>query len=338
MEITFSHPVVESTVTANTIYILDESGTKLSIIPAVNGKIVTLPMPDGGYNVDQHYQLHITSQVMGQVGSTTKSLTNTIVKSFSTVDGYTVVKITPDGKSSVVEHYETFNDADANRKEDEAIMYKDQYVKIPNGVVATNTKNVTIIYKQPTFTAGFEYAGLGTDTEMLYLDATENYVKVSVAGQDMYVKHEDVTLIPSTLAKGRSYYMANSSGLLHNIYQHHRGTYTSAYLVGEKPSFLTEGVKYYSSDGANFYDDSGNYVGESYAYFQFISPRVPTNYSVQELDDYIATILQERENSGVERYANATTKSPLNGLGATLKTIEQEKRINALLILIVSNS
>ena len=98
-------------------------------------------------------------------------------------------------------------------------------------------------------------------------------------GQDMYVKHEDVTLIPATAAKGQSYYIADENSLKHYIYHHHQGKYDGSYIVGKKPDFLKENVKYTSPDGANFFDENGNAVGKSYAYFQYVSPRVPTNYS-----------------------------------------------------------
>lgn len=339
-KITFSHPVVQSTVTTNSIYIVDGNGTNLSITPIINGNVVTLPQPNGGYKANQRYTLHITSDVMGQVGSTTKPLTQTIAKPFTTVnssneDNYIVVKVNPDGNHSVIGNYETFDLADAHRKQDEAIMYKNEFVKIPHGFAVTNTTSgsVTYFYKSPTFTVGVRYGGLQKKgVELKYLDATKDYVKVNVAGQEMYVKHEDVTLIPSTVAKGASYYIANSTGLWHYIYRHFEGNYVS-YLAGEKSSFMQEGVKYYSSDGAKFYDPSGNFVGESYSYFQYLSPRVTTSYSAEQLDDYIMKLLKEKENSGAAKYANATTESGLIGLGKTLKQIEQEKRLNALLIL-----
>ncbi len=149
----------------------------------------------------------------------------------------------------------------------------------------------------------------------------------------MYVKHEDVTLIPNSAAKGQSYYKADEQGLWHSIYHHHSGKYDAPYLIGKKPDFLKNGVKYYSTDGAKFSDANGTFIDESYAYFQYVSPRVPTSYSAAELDQYIAKELEAKEKSGNQKYANATTKSPLKGLGATLKTIEQEKNINALFIL-----
>ena len=107
----------------------------------------------------------------------------------------------------------------------------------------------------------------------------------------------------------------------------------ASYIVGKKPDFLKEGVKYTSPDGANFIDANGKAAGKSYAYFQYVSPRVPTNYSAAELDAYIDSELAAKEKTGYTKYANATTKSQLKGLGATLKEVEKEHRLNALFIL-----
>ena len=60
---------------------------------------------------------------------------------------------------------------------------------------------------------------------------------------------------------------------------------------------------------------------------------MPTSYSAAELDAYIDSELAAKEKTGYTKYANATTKSPLKGLGATLKAVEKEHRINALFIL-----
>lgn len=331
--IKFNHPVIESSITENSIYVMNSNNVKQDIKREVNGNIVTVHPPKAGYEANQKYTLHITADVLGQVGQERKSLKKPNIKPFTTIGGYAVVNIKADGTSSPVANYVTFDEANASLQEGQGIMLNDKYIKIPSGFVATNTKVVTSIYKEPTFTDGFEYAGVATDTEFVYVDATANYVKVNAAGQDMYVKHEDVTLIPKAAAKGQSYYIADETGLWHHIYHHHKGNYDSAYLIGKKPSFLKEGEKYYSADGAKFSDANGTVIGESYTYFQYLSPRVTTSYTAEELDQYIAKQLEAKEKSGNKNYANATTKSPLKGLGATLKTIEKEKRINALLIL-----
>ena len=330
--ITFNHPVIESSITENSIYVMNSNNVKQKVKTVVTGKIVTIHPPEAGYEVNQKYTLHITDDVLAQVGTATKSLKKPIIKPFTTTGGgYVVVNIKADGTYSPVANYVTFDEAEASLQEDQGIMLNNKYIKIPSGFVATNTKAVTNFYNKEDFK--YDYAGVAKDTELVYVDATANYVKVDAAGQHMYVKHADVTLIPNVAAKGQSYYIADDKGLWHHIYHHHSGKYDSAYLIGKKPSFLKNGVKYYSTDGAKFYDANGTFIGESYAYFQYVSPRVPTSYSAAELDQYIIKELQAREKSGNAKYANATTKSPLKGLGATLKTIEQEKNINALFIL-----
>ena len=331
--ITFNSPVIESSVTSNTIYITNSKNIKQGVKLVVKGNVVTVEPPTAGYELNQKYTLHIQEGVLGEGGKAAKPLKQSIMKSFTTVKGYAVVQIKEDGTYSQIKNYDTFDEANASLQKGQGIMLNDKYVKIPSGFVATNTKAVTSIYKEPTFTAGFEYAGVAKDTEFVYIDATANYVKVHAAGQDMYVKQEDVILIPHAAAKGQSYYIADEKGLWHRIYHHHKGAYDSAYLIGKKPDFLKENVKYYSADGAKFFDSTGAFIGESYAYFQYVSPRVPTNYSAQELDQYIAKELAAKEKSGDAKFANATTISPLSGLGTMLKTIEKEKNMNALFIL-----
>lgn len=331
--ITFSYPVIESSITPNSIYVMDSNNVKQEVKTSVKGNIVTIHAPEAGYKFNQKYTLHIKADVLGQVDKETKPIKQTIIKSFTTTKGYVVVNIQTDGTYSHVARYDTFDEANASLKKDQGIMLNDKYLKIPSGFVATNTKAITFIYKQATFTAGFEYAGVATDTEFIYVDATANYVKVNAAGQDMYVKQEDVTLIPKVAAKGQSYYIADEKGLWHHIYHHQKGNYDGPYLVGKKPAFLKEGEKYYSTDGAKFSNVNGAVIGESYAYFQYVSPRIPTSYSAAELDQYIANELEAKEKTGNVNFANATAKSPLKGLGAMLKTIEKENHINALFIL-----
>ena len=330
--ITFNHPVIEPSVTENSIYVMNSKNVKQKVKTVVKDHVVTIHPPEAGYAVNQKYTLHITTDVLGQVGKETKSLKQPIVKPFTTTGGgYVVVNIKADGTYSSVANYATFDEANAKLQKDQGIMLNNKYIKIPAGFVATNAKGVTNFYTKEDFKN--HYAGVSKDTELVYVNATANYVKVHVAGQDMYVKPEDVTLIPKVAAKGQSYYKADQQGLWHSIYHHHSGKYDAPYLVGKKPSFLKTDVNYYSADGAKFYDVNGTIMGESYSYFQYVSPRVPTSYSAAELDQYIAKELEAREKSSNAKYANATTKSPLKGLGAKLKTIEKDKNINALLIL-----
>ncbi|MCI2254827.1 glucosaminidase domain-containing protein [Domibacillus sp. PGB-M46] len=329
----FNFPVVESSITPSSIYVMNSKQEKQNVTVSAKDNIVTVHAPATGYEPGQAYTLHITANVLGQIGEEIKALKQPVVKPFSTTEGYIVVNIKKDGTYSPVENYQTYDEANASLQENQGIMLNDKYIKIPSGFVATNKQAVTVLYKQATFTSQYEYTGVSIDTELIYADATANYVKVKAFGQDMYVKHEDVTLIPTVTAKGQSYYVANEQGLWHYIYHHNQGKYNTAYLVGKKPDFLNEGVKYYSTDGINFVDANSKVAGESYNYFQYVSLRIPTSYSAVELDAYIDRELAAKERTAYAKYANATTKSPLKGLGATLKTIEKEHRINALFLL-----
>ena len=260
--ITFNFPVIESSITPNSIYVMNSKQEKQDVTFSVNDNLVTVHAPKVGYKLSQTYTLHITTDVLGQVDNEIKALKQPITKPFTVTEGYVVVNIQENGAYSPVANYITFNEANASLQENQGIRLNDKYVKIPAGFVATNPKAVTILYKQATFTGQYEYTGVSADTELVYVDATANYVKVNGFGQDMYVKHEDVTLIPTATAKGQSYYIADENGLRHYIYHHHKGKYDGSYLVGKKPDFLNEGVKYYSTDGANFIDANGKVAGE----------------------------------------------------------------------------
>ena len=330
--ITFSFPVVESSVTPGSIYVMNSEHEKQPVSTSVEGKVVIVHAPEAGYEPNEKYTLHITTDISGQVGEEVKTLKESIVKPFTTTKGYTIVTIEDDGTYSPVSHHATFDEANTQLENGQGIMLDGKLVKIQSGFVATNTRAVTEVFKKPVFTSQYQYTGVATDTEMLYVDATDDYVKVHAFGEDMYVQHKDITLIPSAAAKGQSYYKADSQGLWHDVYRHHAKRHDGAYPVGKKPDFLNEGIPYYSTDGIHFTTVDGKSVGESHAYFQYMSPRVPTNYSAAELDAYIYTQLAAKEQTG-GRYTDATTKSPLKNLGATLKSIEKEHRINALFIL-----
>ena len=104
----------------------------------------------------------------------------------------------------------------------------------------------------------------------------------------------------------------------------------SAYVAGKAPSFITAGNTYYSWDGGVFYNNSGELVGTAYQYFNNLPARTVTNYTAEELDQYIEYRLAEREalytsNSTLyKRYKDATKNSKIKGLGTYLKEAESK--------------
>ncbi|OCA88867.1 S-layer homology domain-containing protein [Pseudobacillus wudalianchiensis] len=250
-------------------------------------------------------------------------------------DVYQVATIDATGKITYASgSYSTFDAAKQGMgQRGQELVIKDNkivYMKNNSGMVFATGGSTANLYSDPTLTTAKSYATKGA--ELKYITSTDSYVTVSLGGRTYYMKPENSDLVPFEGAPGRSYYRVINGELLHAIYQPSSKSYGS-YTVGKAPGFLAEGPKYYSWDNATFYNEQGAVVGKAYQYFQFLSARTTTNYTAAELDSFIKTALADREATGIARYKDATKKSKLIGLGATLKKVEAEKRINALLIL-----
>ncbi|KAB7707440.1 hypothetical protein F9802_06720 [Bacillus aerolatus] len=209
------------------------------------------------------------------------------------------------------------------------------HMKTNGGMVfAGSTKATVTLFSDSTLKTLKAYmpTSAGFNNEVKYITSNENFVKVSLGGKEFYMKHEDSILVPFEGAPGRSYYNVKNGELYYHIYLYSANRYAS-FLAGPAPDFMTAGNKYYSWDNATFYNDRGRVAGTAYQYFQFLSARSTTNYTADELDSYINQALAEREATGLAKYKDATKKSKLLGLGATLKKVEAEKRINALMML-----
>lgn len=191
--------------------------------------------------------------------------------------------------------------------------------------------NNTVIYSSPSFGTQLTYIEAGR--EIGVLEYAENYVKVQVADTVGYVKHSQIDFVPVAISSSKDYYIGNSNNeLLHYTYNYLTHRY-GAYSIGPVPSFMTIGTRYYSKDGVHFYDGYGKVAGTHYPYFQFQSIRSTTSYTKEEIDAFIMQILTEKQNTGQARYANATLKSKLIGLGLHIKEMEAQHRVNGLFIL-----
>ncbi len=62
--ITFNHPVIESGITENSIYVMNSKNVKQEVKTVVKDNIVTIHPPEAGYEVNQKYTLHITDDVL----------------------------------------------------------------------------------------------------------------------------------------------------------------------------------------------------------------------------------------------------------------------------------
>ncbi len=262
---------------------------------------------------------------------------------------FKVATIAADGSiTEGTKKYTTLDEADRaiTNKATQIVMYNGKIVKMANGIVVANPsveQNTTVIYQSDLKTVMMPVdAGAGgtPPTEMEYVTSDENKITVKVAGKTGYVKHNNAYLLPSQkMGNNRSYYSVNADReLVHYLYDNNKKSYLS-YTTGIAPSFLKQGVRYYSWDGNTFKTTSGTTVGTAYQYFNMLSVRAKTNYTAAELDAYIMQRLAEIEAlyvSNPKNYASfkdATKISKLIGIGTQLKEIESKYNINALLIL-----
>ncbi|MFD2446718.1 S-layer homology domain-containing protein [Bacillus sp. CGMCC 1.16607] len=257
--------------------------------------------------------------------------------------GYQIASIGTDGALSYqATPFDSFDSAkNAIKNTNTQVVTLDQkIVKMASGLVYSKPdvgRALTLIYSDAGLKNNVTY--VTGQQEMKYLDATENYVKVNVAGMTAYVKQTEVTLVPLSMAKGRNYYSTNNArDLIHSIYNPLTNSSVS-YSMGLAPSFFVPGEKYYSWDGAEFADAGGKVLGKEKQYFNYLPARTKTNYTAEELDQYINYILAEKQGlytsnpTTFARYKDATTKSKIVGLGAVVKEAEAKHKINALLIL-----
>lgn len=163
--------------------------------------------------------------------------------------------------------------------------------------------------------------GTSAGTDMQYLGADGKTVKVDLAGQVGSANKYNLTLIPFSLSKGRSYYM-NVNGEITHFLVNKNGTVTANYFYGKAPAEMKTGIKYYSWNGINFTGDGSSFT--YYNHYQFLPVHSKTQYTAEELNKYIDYVLSTRTNGA---------NSKLKNLGSVLKKIEAEYNVNALMIL-----
>jgi len=207
-----------------------------------------------------------------------------------------------------------YSDAEnAIKKNSQVIVLKDKIVKMNAGFVVTN--KYVALYSETLK----DQMAVAANTEMEYLGSDGTNIRVRLAGQVGNLKIADVTLVPFSMTKGRSYYENYNGEIRHVLHNHATGTGAGNYTYGKAPAFMNKGEKYYSWNGINFNNANGTTAGVAYNYYQFLPARSKTNYSADEIDRHILK--------------NAPPKSKLIGLGKTLKDLEAKYQINALLIL-----
>ena len=172
-------------------------------------------------------------------------------------------------------------------------------------IVNFNTKGavVTTYTEAGTGNQGYTCGAYGADAA--YLGTENGKVKFLLSGVTGLVDANDVQVVSVNSASSVSYYAVSSGRLIHNITTNiTQGSYITSLDNGSAPSYLSEGVQYYSYDGHYFYtrdrfsnmlDDykagvrtnSINSSSPYYNYYQYLPLRSKTIYSAAQLNEII---------------------------------------------------
>lgn len=204
-------------------------------------------------------------------------------------------------------------------------------------IVNFNTKgwNVTNYKEVTTGEAGYTCGAYGADAA--YLGTANGKIKFMLAGVVGEVNSGDVQVVDISKTKSMSYYYVKNSYLYHYITTNMNSTsYSSTLNNGKAPSYLSEGVKYYSYDGHYFYTyNNYSYIQSDYNggnrshsvnnnphfnYFQYLPMRSKVSYSGTQFQSIV-------NNSQVKNYSN----SKLRDLGDDFVAVQNDFGVNALL-------
>ena len=209
-------------------------------------------------------------------------------------------------------------------------------------VVNFNTKGSAVTsYTDVNGGSGYTNGAYGADAAYLGM-TSDGKVRFMLSGVTGTVNASEVQVLDyAEVANNVSYYAVSGGTLYHYISQNLNTAPVSALNNGPAPSYLSEGVKYYSYDGHYFYTDysvmlsdyQNNCNGASAVnsgnrfenYFQFLDMNSSTGYSGDELNSILHTAL---ENAG-----KSLSSSKLTGTGSTFVKYQDTYSVNALLSL-----
>lgn len=204
--------------------------------------------------------------------------------------------------------------------------------------------NSTInIYTESSLTNAFTYINQDYVDDAPIIEDNGSAVKIEISGFTGWIdKNTSSEVVPMNQVINPSYYISKGGVLYHFISYDLRSSINKGYelVLGPAPSYLKEGVKYFSYDGNYFYEGSdistglnrvisdlknGNHnnsinsVNPHYLYFNYLPFRSATSYTASELDKFINN--------------NTEASSKLRGIGQALIDAQNNYGANALLTL-----
>ena len=208
-----------------------------------------------------------------------------------------------------------------------------------NKVVNFNTRGSAVT--SFTYGGGSGYTNGAYGADAAYLGMTDDgKIRFMLSGVTGTVNASEVQVVEyAAVSDHVSYYAVSGEKLIHYISQDLNKLPVSFINNGTAPSYLNEGVKYYSYDGHYFYTDyavmlsdyQNNINGQNavnagnafYNFFQFKNMREATKYSDGELN---AMLQSAMSTAGVD-----AASSKLSGTGVSFVKHQNVYSVNALL-------
>lgn len=262
------------------------------------------------------------------------------------------------------ESYDLAKDAMDKETDDNAIILekisgKVRVIDAKYALVYMGIKSITVntnIYSSSSLTNSLvsinTHPNYGaTDGAYLGLNYSNKAVKIKIGNVTGWVKNNDYRLIPLAWVKTVGYYSIQSSYIKHFCSKdiEESGYTQTSFVLGPHPEEIKENGIYFSYDGIYFYkdlktllsdyrnnnyDNSVNKDSPYYNYYMYLPHRSKTNYTVDDIEVYIRSVLGFKGSIYGKTYKNGY--SVLYGQADFYLNSEKMYGANALSVLSLS--
>lgn len=215
--------------------------------------------------------------------------------------------------------------------------------RLVDGVASSSRSYNVNVYPTSTSKNAVTYVNHGYMDDMPIIEQTSTRAKVEINGVIGWIDKKEkqvidgkertvtnVVQVPLNQAKNLSYYKRSGNDLIHYMSSNIAGTGGYSSVIGKAPSFMKDGVKYYSYDGNYFYssiekllsdaekgshDNSINPSNIYYNYYLYLPGRTKTSYTANDINKYLNN--------------NTASNSILRNKGAEFIQVQEKYGVNA---------
>lgn len=283
-----------------------------------------------------------------------------VVSSYCDPYYYEVVMTKSDGTFEHIACVETFEQAKEIKSQVSHISFEEIPVVLNNGTIAISFKPSIVQFKTTSCEANHilksrEGSKAAQDTyinacyieDAFLLNETQDDLQIFMSGYDGWLSRHIlydtafnmetwVNIVLANQVQHVSFYKREGEDLVHYISGDIRDVNaTTLVIIGKAPDWMQEETKYDSYDGNYFYEDwskitvdGTNSINESqpfYNYFQYLTYRSKTNYSMDELNNYLETLGYTLKATS---YSASENESRLVGEGESFIQAQEQFGIN----------